>query len=449
MLIAINSNKETRYVYDAFHRRVAKIEGNKTTRYLYVGQDEIGSIDDTGQIQELRILGQGHGAEIGATIAIELQDKIFSPSHDFRGNIVSLSDIKGNSIETYRYTAFGETTIYNAKGEEISASLISNPWRFSSKRHDEESGFIYFGRRYYDPGYGRWITADPLGLSDGTNLYCYLHHNPVNAFDFHGLQEETREGQKEPYYPLQNVDAHDNTNYSQNPEDASPNEAPLGFIEKKMGKKGKMYYCGLTQMMEMGMGFLHGIMNSLKDAYTSAKALSQMAHDQYVTFQYHESHGLLFDLIRCSCELYFYMETPAVKNQKKMWDAFFAFASPAAMYYHFCHSEGAIITRNALMSYPEELRQRIIVVAIAPGAYIEDKYAFQVTHYRSTRDIVPFFDFVGAYKCRDSTVVLKPHPDAPLFDHSVNSPTYRDVQRQHVNQCCQKYGGSACAQTVF
>ena len=40
---------------------------------------------------------------------------------------------------------------------------VISPWLFSSKRYDQESGFVYFGRRYYDPATARWITEDPLG----------------------------------------------------------------------------------------------------------------------------------------------------------------------------------------------------------------------------------------------------------------------------------------------
>jgi hypothetical protein len=70
-----------------------------------------------------------------------------------------------------------------------------------------------------------------------------------------------------------------------------------------------------------------------------------------------------------------------------------------------------------------------------------------VTHYRSTRDIVPLFDFVGAYRCRDSTVVLKPHPDAPWFDHSIASPTYKDVRQDNVTLYTEQFGG-ICAQAA-
>ncbi|WP_195155566.1 RHS repeat-associated core domain-containing protein, partial [Candidatus Protochlamydia phocaeensis] len=93
-----------------------------------------------------------------------------------------------------RYTAFGEETILNANGQDIAASQVGNPWRYASKRVDPETGWIYFGRRYYDPEIGRWTTPDPLGFADGPNRYAYLHHNPLSAFDAYGLFEEDYQG---------------------------------------------------------------------------------------------------------------------------------------------------------------------------------------------------------------------------------------------------------------
>lgn len=442
-LISVKSAEEiTRYVYDGFNRRIAKIKGNQTTRYLYTGQDEIGSIDEGGNVQELRILGQGHGAEIGASVAIELNDQIFAPVHDFQGNISALMNLAGDVVETYRYSAFGERLIYNCDGEQIAKSQCGNPWQFSGKRVDEESGFIYFGRRYYDPINGRWITPDPAGFADGPNLYAYLHHRPVQGFDLYGLQEEE-------YYPLQNVDVHEKAEPMQNKENDDNREAPLGFIEKKKTKKDCLFFCGVNQMSEISISWVNGIMNSLKDSSETAKVLSEMADDHYVTFVYNETRKFVgADLVRCFFELFFYANTQAVKNLQTRWSAHFNAAGPNSYLFHVCHSEGAIITRNALKSYPEELRQRIIVIAIAPGAYINDKYAYQVTHYRSTRDIVPLLDFVGAYRCSQSTVVLKPHPDAPWFDHSVSSPTYQDSLRFEVESYKEYYGGRPCAQAA-
>jgi len=69
---------------------------------------------------------------------------------------------------------------------------VNNPWRFSSKRTDSESGYVYFGRRYYDPVVGRWLTQDPLGVKAGPNLYAYVLNCPITSFDLYGLEAEQR-----------------------------------------------------------------------------------------------------------------------------------------------------------------------------------------------------------------------------------------------------------------
>ena len=62
-----------------------------------------------------------------------------------------------------------------------------SPWRFASKRFDPESGLIFFGRRYYSPTVGRFLTPDPIGFTDGPNLYSYVHNCPLILVDPYGL----------------------------------------------------------------------------------------------------------------------------------------------------------------------------------------------------------------------------------------------------------------------
>nr|MBA2726855.1 RHS repeat-associated core domain-containing protein [Parachlamydiaceae bacterium] len=101
----------------------------------------------------------------------------FVPIHDPFGNIVALLDTSGEIVESYRYTAFGEMETFSTP------TTVDNPWRFSSKRFDSETGFIYFGMRYYAPDVGRWITPDPAGFADGPNLYTYVHNHPLSQID--------------------------------------------------------------------------------------------------------------------------------------------------------------------------------------------------------------------------------------------------------------------------
>ncbi|ENF1487587.1 RHS domain-containing protein [Salmonella enterica] len=59
--------------------------------------------------------------------------------------------------------------------------------RLPGQHYDEESGLYYNRNRYYNPGQGRYITQDPIGLEGGWNSYSYVKNNPVNWIDPLGL----------------------------------------------------------------------------------------------------------------------------------------------------------------------------------------------------------------------------------------------------------------------
>jgi len=174
------------FTYDCLHRCLSKTTNQKTQYFLYDGKNEIGSFDENLAPIELRILGNAPHAEIGAAIAIEIRDQIYAPIHDLQGNIAALLPLKETSFfpclneqpTFYRYSAFGEEKI-------IGSSF--NPWRFSSKRSDQTTGLVNFGRRYYFPEFGRWLTPDPAGFTDGMNLYAFVLNDPLVNMDLYGL----------------------------------------------------------------------------------------------------------------------------------------------------------------------------------------------------------------------------------------------------------------------
>ncbi len=188
-LISIeNITQRLKFTYDSYHRRLSKTvyifenglwKPTQTVFYLYDDQNEIGAVDARGKLQELRILGKTPQAEIGAAVALELHGQTYAPLHDIHGNVAMLVSVSDQTCEQYRYTAFGEA--------KHPIPLSRNPWRFSSKRLDEETNLVYFGRRYYLSDYGRWLTPDPLGLDAGPNMYAFVSNSPLTHVDLYGL----------------------------------------------------------------------------------------------------------------------------------------------------------------------------------------------------------------------------------------------------------------------
>lgn len=54
--------------------------------------------------------------------------------------------------------------------------------RYSGKERDA-SGLYYYGARYYAGWLGRWINPDPIGSTNGLNLYRFCGNNPICRID--------------------------------------------------------------------------------------------------------------------------------------------------------------------------------------------------------------------------------------------------------------------------
>ncbi|MDF0607249.1 RHS repeat-associated core domain-containing protein, partial [Neisseriaceae bacterium TC5R-5] len=92
------------------------------------------------------------------------------------------------------YKAWGELRANTAPPSGFSQNL-----RMPGQYYDEESGLHYNTFRYYDPGVGRFISPDPIGLEGGVNLYAYAP-NPLSWIDPWGWCPTTGGSQGEPQY---------------------------------------------------------------------------------------------------------------------------------------------------------------------------------------------------------------------------------------------------------
>ena len=59
--------------------------------------------------------------------------------------------------------------------------------RFPGQYYDRETGLHYNYYRDYEPGVGRYIESDPIGLKGGTNTFAYANQNPLVYIDSLGL----------------------------------------------------------------------------------------------------------------------------------------------------------------------------------------------------------------------------------------------------------------------
>ncbi|GCF11770.1 hypothetical protein KDI_53340 [Dictyobacter arantiisoli] len=98
---------------------------------------------------------------------------------DGRGSIVGMTDSAGNQVKHYDYDPFG--------GISSQSGTLSNPWQYAGGYYDSTTGLTKFGIRYYDPQFGRWTQATPIGGSLQemlkANPYVYADNNPVNEVD--------------------------------------------------------------------------------------------------------------------------------------------------------------------------------------------------------------------------------------------------------------------------
>jgi len=98
---------------------------------------------------------------------------------DGLGSVTSLSNGAGALAQTYTFDSFGKQT--------ASTGSLTNPFQYTGRELDSETGLYFYRARYFDPGTGRFLSEDPLGFSIGFNFYAYVLNNPTNDIDSAGL----------------------------------------------------------------------------------------------------------------------------------------------------------------------------------------------------------------------------------------------------------------------
>ena len=180
LMRSVNPVYDTRYVYAADGNRAAKWTATELNETLYFNtmwtwHTDTGVPD--GQYSKHIYLGETRVV----TKQTSKLEKSYEQSDEWRhryyyhpdhlGSTQLITDYEGNEYQRIEYTPYGE--LWVEKKTEREEGLRYLPYKFTAKEQDEETGLYYYGARYLDAKYSRWLSADPA-VSD------YIPLAPVN-----------------------------------------------------------------------------------------------------------------------------------------------------------------------------------------------------------------------------------------------------------------------------
>ena len=468
-LIESQSPKQlkVKYYYDGLHRRSKKEvftwnSLNNTWQlesfleYLYDGTKDIGALDNTGSIVEFRTLNQDMQSEIGATLSIELDQDTYIALHDNFGSINALVSLENKSVsESYRHNSYGLEHIFNSANKKINQSHISNPWRYQGKRHEEETGFIHFGKRDYDPLKGQWLTPDPMGSIDSPNPYAFTKSNPIAYRDHDGLLSWSGL-----INDLHNIATNISTALSSF---THSNEFKVGFEAFTEALVGRTFlqiigdpFHNSSRSGTHGMGEVHdlvrishinGILNGPEGCLEAAQLISNAHGNNNVHYYFVSTGGLAWDLATGLFSKIGWTSPEAYElaaHWRELIEDMGGVDSGGSII-HYAHSLGGTFTEQAKNLLSEEELSMIHVVTLGAASVIKDDRLASTKNYISVKDIIPILG--NPFACL-STFWKEHHhlyfegfeSGTLLIDHLIKESTYYSIIERLGNSFTETYG---------
>jgi RHS repeat-associated protein len=165
------------FAYDPFGRRIKKVSSVGTSIYSYDGDNLIEETNSSGSA----VARYSQGLNIDEPLAMLRSAATSYYQTDGLGSVTSLSSSAGLLAQTYTFDSFGKQT--------ASSGSLTNPFQYTARESDPETGLYYYRARYYDQASGRFLSEDPIGPLGGTNFYGYVGNDPIDWADLFGLQK--------------------------------------------------------------------------------------------------------------------------------------------------------------------------------------------------------------------------------------------------------------------
>ena len=164
------------FKYEPFGRRIYKSSSSGTSVFAYDGDNLIEETNSSGAV----VARYEDTQNIDEPLAMLRSGATSFYQADGLGSITSLSNTAGALAQTYTFDSFGKLT--------ASSGSLTNPFQYTARESDSETGLYYYRARYYDPGTGRFLSEDPTMFDSGqNNFYEYVGNSPVINFDPTGL----------------------------------------------------------------------------------------------------------------------------------------------------------------------------------------------------------------------------------------------------------------------
>jgi len=187
------------HVYAASGQRTRKIiEVNATIKErIYLGGWEIYRETTANQLklerETLHVMDDKNRIALIETKTVSEGNQVTSPTPIVRyqlgnhqGSASLELGVSGDVISYEEFRPYG-TTAFHAGTNIVEDN--NKRYRYTGKERDEETGFAYYGSRYYIGWVGRWIAIDPEGTVDGLNLFLFVGNNIINYIDFYGTNK--------------------------------------------------------------------------------------------------------------------------------------------------------------------------------------------------------------------------------------------------------------------
>ncbi len=188
LVMASNATTVLTFTYDYMSRRVSKVVNGQATQFKYQGWamfEEATSSTTNSYVYGLDLSGSQQGAgTIGGILAGNFNGAMAFYAYDANGNVTDLVGTNGAFLAQYQFDPYGNTI------SKTGALADVNPFRFSTKYLDSETGLMYYGHRFYNPEIGRFPSRDPIAELGGANLYAGMLNDPINAADPVGLSAQ-------------------------------------------------------------------------------------------------------------------------------------------------------------------------------------------------------------------------------------------------------------------